>query len=117
MLWGAMNNACLGMMATSWDMNSISQNISNVNTTGYKRKETLFKTVMSESKAGPSTSSGKLNVFGVQTADRSHIAAQGIIGASSHATDLAINGNGFFVVGSPLSTTSGTTVSSGPRTA
>lgn len=117
MLWGAMNNATLGMMATSWDMNSISQNISNVNTTGYKRKETLFKTVMSESKASPSTFSGKLNVFGVQTADRTHIAAQGIIAASSHGTDLAINGTGFFLVGSPQSTLTGTTVTSGPRSA
>ena len=117
MLWGAMNNASMAMMANSWDLGSISQNISNVNTTGYKRKETLFKTVMSESKAGPSTSSGKLNIFGVQTADRTHITAQGMIAASAHSTDLAINGNGFFMVGKPQGNISGTTYSSGPASA
>ncbi|MGE4280015.1 MAG: flagellar hook-basal body complex protein [Magnetospirillum sp.] len=117
MLWGAMNNAVLGMNATSWEMNTISQNISNVNTTGFKRKETLFKTVMSESKASTNVYGGKLNVFGVKVADRSHIAAQGVITASTHATDLAINGEGFFMVGAPQATTTGTTYTSGPGTA
>lgn len=106
MLWGAFNNASSAMMAMSWDMGSISQNIANVNTTGYKRKETLFQTVMSESHATPSTYSGRLNVFGVQTADRYHIAAQGVIAPSNHGTDLAINGSGFFLV-SPADDTGG----------
>ncbi|MCA1908685.1 MAG: flagellar hook-basal body complex protein [Magnetospirillum sp.] len=117
MLWGAMNNAVLGMTATSWEMNTISQNISNVNTTGFKRKETLFKTVMSESKASTQVYGGKLNVFGVKVADRTHIAAQGVITASTHTTDLAINGEGFFMVGAPEATVTGTTYSTGPRTA
>lgn len=116
MIWGAMNNASTAMMATSWDMGSISQNISNVNTTGYKRKETLFKTVMSESKAGPSTNSGKLNIFGVKTADRYHIEQQGTITGSNWNTDLAINGRGFLLVAPPSTTTSGTTVSSNAPT-
>lgn len=116
MIWGAMNNASTAMMATSWDMGSISQNISNVNTTGYKRKETLFKTVMSESKAGPSTNSGKLNIFGVKTADRYHIEQQGTITGSNWNTDLAINGRGFFLVAPPSVTTSGTTVTSNAPT-
>lgn len=115
MIWGAMNNATLGMMATSWDMNSISQNISNVNTTGYKRKETMFKTVMSESKAGTNVYGGKLNIFGVGVADRTHIDAQGMIAASTHTTDLAINGRGFFMVGAPEGTVTGTTYTTGPR--
>lgn len=99
MLWGAFNNASSAMQAMSWDMGSISQNIANVNTTGYKRKETLFKTVMSESHAAPSSSSGgRLNIFGVQTADRYHIAVQGVIAPSTYGNDLAINGSGFFMV-------------------
>lgn len=101
MLWGAFNNASSAMMAMSWQMGSISQNIANVNTTGYKNKETLFQTVMSESHASPSTHSGRLNIFGVQTADRTHIAAQGTIAPSNHGTDLAINGAGFFLVSPP----------------
>jgi flagellar hook protein FlgE len=101
MLWGAFNNASSAMMAMSWDMGSISQNIANVNTTGYKRKETLFQTVMSESHASPSAFSGRLNIFGVQTADRTHISAQGSITPSDYGTDMAINGEGFFLVAPP----------------
>jgi flagellar hook protein FlgE len=102
MLWGAFNNASSAMQAMSWDMGSISQNIANVNTTGYKRKETLFQTVMSESHAASSgPSGGRLNIFGVQTADRYHIEAQGVIAPSNHWSDLAINGSGFFLVSPP----------------
>ncbi len=101
MLWGALNNASMGMMAMSWDMGSISQNIANVNTTGYKRKETLFSTVLSEGHAAPSTTVGGLNIFGVQTKDRTHITSQGIIAPSQVGSDLGINGRGFFMVSPP----------------
>lgn len=117
MLWGAMNNASTAMQATSWDMGSISQNISNVNTTGYKRKETLFKTMMSESKVASGNLGGPTSIFGVKTADRYHIQQQGVITPSDVGTDLAINGRGFFLVAPPQVTTSGTTVtSSAPAT-
>lgn len=95
MLWGAFNNACGGMMAMSWDMGTISQNVANINTTGYKRKETLFKTLMSESKPAP----GNLKVFTVGTKDRTMISGQGVITPTDHWSDLAINGRGFFMVG------------------
>ena len=102
MLWGAFNNASSAMMAMSWDMGTISQNVANVNTTGYKRKETLFKTVLSESHGAPATQGGKLagdlNIFGVKAVDRYHISAQGVIAPSTFGTDLAINGSGFFLV-------------------
>lgn len=104
MLWGAFNNSSSAMQAMSWDMGSISQNIANVNTTGYKRKETLFKTVMSESHA-PTSNGAPLNVFGVKTADRYHIAAQGVITPTNFGTDLAINGQGYFLVAPPDSRT------------
>lgn len=98
MLWGAMNNATQAMMATSWQMGSISQNISNLNTVGYKNKETLFKTMMSETKAAPNNG---LNIFTVKTADRYHIQAQGVVTPTGNWSDLAINGRGFFMVAEP----------------
>ena len=109
MLWGAMTNARTAMQATSWDMGSISQNISNVNTTAYKRKETLFKTVLSESKVG---AGGPTNIFGVKPVDRYHIEKQGVITPSTVGTDLALNGRGFLMVTPPQVTTNGTTVTS-----
>lgn len=99
MLWGAFNNSSSAMQAMSWDMGSISQNIANLNTTGYKRKETMFKTVMSESHAAPGANG--LQIFGVKTADRTHVADQGVITPTNVWSDLAINGKGFFVLGAP----------------
>jgi|AGTN01.1.fsa_nt_gi fagellar hook-basal body proteins/fagellar hook-basal body proteins len=98
MLWGAFNNAASGMMAMSVDMGSISQNIANVNTTGYKRTETRFSTVMSESHVSPNSYVAGLKIFGVQTSQRNLIDAQGLITPSSTWSDLAINGRGFFMV-------------------
>ncbi|MBI5162603.1 MAG: flagellar hook-basal body complex protein, partial [Magnetospirillum sp.] len=101
MLFGAFNNSSSAMMAYSWDMGSIGQNIANVNTIGYKRKETMFQTVMSEHHAAPATSVNGLNIFGVKTADRYHIVNQGQVTPTENWSDLAINGRGFFMVQQP----------------
>lgn len=98
MLWGALNNASSAMMAMSVDMGSIGQNIANVNTTGYKRSQMLFKTVMSESHASPNSYVSGLNIFGVQATQRNLIEAQGIVTPSTTWSDLAINGRGMFMV-------------------
>lgn len=123
MLYGAFNNASLAMQTMDHAMGSISQNISNVNTTGYKRKETLFKTVMSESHSSPgttqnsptaSTATTGLNIFGVRAIDRNLITHQGMITPTNSWSDLGINGRGFFVItepdaaGNPQSTVSST---------
>ncbi|HTH18044.1 MAG TPA: flagellar hook-basal body complex protein [Magnetospirillum sp.] len=102
MLWGAFNNASSAMQVFTTDLGSISQNIANVNTTGYKRQEMMFSTVMSEQHAAPATSTTGLNIFGVQATQRNLIQAQGVIQASTTSTDLAINGNGFFMVAPPV---------------
>lgn len=101
MLWGAFNNATQGMMATSWDMGSISQNISNVNTIGYKRKETMFKTLLSGTHAAPAGSSGGLDIFSVKAVDRFHIQEQGVLTPTYQWSDLGISGRGFFMVAPP----------------
>lgn len=108
MLWGAFANSSQAMMAMSYAMGSVSQNIANVNTTGYKEKDTQFKTVLSEThvtQANPVTSPANGNIFGVSTADRNFITKSGTITNSTSWSDLAINGRGFFVVSQP--TTSG----------
>lgn len=110
MLWGAFNNASSAMSAMSVDMGSVSQNISNLNTTGYKRTETMFKTVLSEGHAAPTSYVGGLNIFGVKPTQRNLIEAQGLIAASSNWSDLAIGGKGFFMVAPPVAGTAPTTV-------
>lgn len=113
MLWGAFTNASQAMQTMDWAMGSISQNIANVNTTGYKEKETLFKTVLSESHTSPAqtnnsptkaTATTGLDIFGVRAVDRNLITKSGTITPTTIWSDLAINGRGFFVVSQPDST-------------
>ena len=109
MLWGAFTNASSAMQVFTNDLGSISQNISNVNTTGYKRQELMFATNLSEHKAAPATSTNGLNIFGVKATQRNLIDAQGGILPSSTWSDLAINGKGFFMVARPTSGAAATT--------
>lgn len=108
MLWGAFNNASSAMQVFTTDLGSISQNIANVNTTGYKRQEMMFSTQMSEHKAAPTSYLSGLNIFGVQATQRNLIDAQGVIAPSTTWSDLAINGQGFFMVARPTSGTAAT---------
>lgn len=107
MLWGAFANSSQAMMAMSYAMGSVSQNIANVNTAGYKEKDTQFKTVLSETRAALASSVSSPangNIFGVGTVDRTFITKSGTITSSTSWSDLAINGRGFFVVSQPTTT-------------
>ena len=87
-----MNAAVMGMNAqTSW-LATISQNIANSSTTGYKDAETAFSSLVDQ--AGTSNYSAG----GVATTALSMNSLQGSIAGTSTVTDLAIQGNGFFVV-------------------
>lgn len=112
MLWGAFNNASSAMQVFTTDLGSISQNIANVNTTGYKRQEMMFSTVLSESHAAPTSYLNGLNIFGVQATQRNLIDAQGVIAPSTTWSDLAINGRGFFMVAPPVKGTAASTTAS-----
>ncbi|CCG40931.1 flagellar hook-basal body complex protein [Magnetospirillum molischianum] len=110
MVWGALTNASGAMQAMDGAMGSISQNIANVNTTGYKRLDTQFKTVLSEShssptntnnSAGKSTATTGTDIFGVTAVNRYAITQQGLLTPTSNWTDLGINGRGFFIVSQP----------------
>lgn len=110
MLWGAFTNASSAMQAMDGAMGGISQNIANINTTGYKRIQTDFKTVMSEShssptstnnSAGQATATTGTDIFGVKAVNRYAITQQGVMAPTTNWTDLGINGRGFFIVSQP----------------
>ncbi len=86
-----LNTSVSGMLADSNWLSSISQNVANANTTGYKNQETDFSTVVD---AVSSTSPGG----GVMTSLRSLNTLQGNIVSSATSTNLAVQGSGFFVV-------------------
>ncbi|MBF0269838.1 MAG: flagellar hook-basal body complex protein [Alphaproteobacteria bacterium] len=91
MLWGAFTNSMTAMMAQSHSMNVISQNVVNINTAGYKKTEDLFKTSLSESYPG-------WNIFGVDKVTRQSVDRQGTILGTGGNLDMAINGQGMFIL-------------------
>jgi flagellar hook protein FlgE len=87
-----LNTSVSGMSADSNWLSSISQNVANANTTGYKNVETNFSALVDQ--VSGATSVGQ----GVQTSTISLNSLQGSIVSSQTATDLAVQGSGFFVV-------------------
>jgi len=88
-----------GLAANSSAMAAISDNIANVNSVGYKRTDTLFDSLFQ----ADSSISSSYNAGGVKSTTRSMVNLQGQLAASGNATDMAISGDGFFVVGSSAS--------------
>lgn len=92
-LLGAFSDGISGMIAFSEAMGSISNNIANTRTVGYKTADTEFSTLL-----GGNQMSGE-ETGGVQAYTRSLVSLQGAIEASDNPFDLAINGEGFFIFG------------------
>ena len=87
----AMLAGVTGLSANSAALASISDDIANVNTVGYKANNTQFSDMVTNT-AGSGFSSG-----GVQAVSMQEITVQGVMQSASSPTDLAISGNGFFV--------------------
>ncbi len=99
---GVLSSSSLAMMTQSHAMGQISTNIANVNTSGYKAAESLFKTQLSHE-------SGGYDIFSATPSDRRSIGVAGTTVVTGNVHDLTISGNGFFVVNSNFDNpTSGT---------
>jgi flagellar hook protein FlgE len=81
-----------GLVSNSSALAAISDNISNVNTTAYKRNQVDFATMVTSQAV-----KGEYSAGGVQGVTRQFVSQQGLIQAASSSTDLAISGDGFFV--------------------
>jgi flagellar hook protein FlgE len=91
-LSGAMTTAVGGLDAQSRALGAISDNIANSQTTGYKRIETSFSTLLSVS------NSRVHEPGGVLSRPRRTNDAQGPVQQTSAETNLALSGAGFFAV-------------------
>jgi flagellar hook protein FlgE len=91
-LYGVMRTSVSGMEAQSNKLSTVADNISNVNTTGYKDAEAEFSSLVL------SSGSGSYESGSVQTTIRYSITESGAISSTTSATDLAISGNGYFIV-------------------
>jgi flagellar hook protein FlgE len=110
-LYGVMRTGGSGMNAQSNKLSTVADNIANVNTTGYKRASTEFSSLILRS------GSGNYNSGSVETNVRYAISDPGAPQYTTSATDMMIQGNGFFVVtdagGTPFLTRAGSFVPDG----
>ncbi len=92
-LFGAMTSGVSALGAQSGAMGAIADNIANVNTVGYKNAKVAFQTLVTKQASSTMYSAG-----GVQARPRNSVDVQGLLQPSVSETDLAISGDGFFVV-------------------
>ena len=91
-IYGMFAAPTLGMLGQESAFSSISQNLTNMNTGGYKAQATTFKTFLGRTQ-GNSRDNG-----GLLTQTRNYIDQQGVINSSINKLDLAIDGRGFYVM-------------------
>src|SRR5262245_36664774 len=110
-LYGMMRTGVSGMNAQANRLSTVADNIANSGTTGYKKAGTEFSSLVLPSVTGNYSSGG------VTTDIRYATSQQGDLKYTSSSTDLAINGDGFFVVqdpgGKPFLTRAGSFVPDG----
>lgn len=82
-----------GLLANSNALAAVSDNIANVNTVGYKRAQAVFSPMYDSNGVSSRYAAG-----GVSTNNRFQISTGGLLTPGTSPTDLAIAGDGFFVV-------------------
>jgi flagellar hook protein FlgE len=104
-IFSAINSSLSGLNAQSAALGSISNNIANASTVGYKQSQTDFDSLVDSSSV-----SGASSVGGVTTSTALDISTAGQVQTTGVSTDLAINGNGFMVVSTDATAGSGNTL-------
>src|SRR5581483_8178241 len=94
-IFNALTTAVGGLQAQSFALQNISGNIANSQTSGFKETDTSFEDLVSSAAARQQTSGG------VVASSLATNSVQGSIQSTSVSTDMAINGNGYFVVAQP----------------
>jgi len=95
-LIGTLSTGVSGVLTNSRALNIIGDNISNVNTTGFKSSRAVFGDQFSTSLAGGTLTSQVGQ--GTQLLGSLQSFAQGAFEPGTNALDLAVDGNGFFIV-------------------
>jgi flagellar hook protein FlgE len=88
-LSGALSAAVSGLNSQSNALAVIATNLANSSTTGYKSVSASFASLLTDSAS---------KTGGVSMSTVSNVSAQGLLATSTTSTNMAISGNGFFVV-------------------
>lgn len=91
-LYGVMRTGVSGMNAQTNRLSAVADNVANVNTTGYKSSSCEFSSLLL------SNNDMNYECGSVLTKVRLHADTQGSLSGTSSLTDLAIDGQGFFIV-------------------
>ena len=97
-IFDALNTSVGGLQAQSYALQNISGNIANASTIGYKGINTSFEDLVAQSSGPTSQVAG-----GVQALSQQTLTTAGTVSSSTVATNMAINGDGFFSVQKPTS--------------
>ena len=106
-------SAATGMEAQQLNLNTIANNLANVNTTGFKRSKIEFQDLLYQKprSAGAEAAGGNVIPTGIEIGNGSRVAAtckvftQGQVTQTGKELDIAIQGDGFFEVQRPDGTT------------
>ena len=111
-LQSALTTALTGLQAAETSIDVVGNNVANSNTVGFKESNVLFATQFLQTTSigsSPTASSGGTNPrqigLGVKVAEIAPDFTQGTIEVSSNPLDLAVQGDGFFIVAGPQSAT------------
>src|SRR5215212_3335663 len=102
----ALMTAASGMKAQQLQVDTIANNIANVNTTGFKKNELAFREMLYQTMREPGAPTGQaqMSPTGLQVGSGTEIASsmkmfkQGEVVPTGNSLDLAIVGEGFFQV-------------------
>jgi flagellar basal-body rod protein FlgG len=102
-------SAATGMEAQQLNLNTIANNLANVNTPGFKRSKIEFQDLLYQGPRASGTDSGGGNLVptGVEVGNGSRVAAtskvftQGQLTNTGEKLDIAIQGDGFFEIQRP----------------
>lgn len=105
----ALNTAATGMAAQQHNIDVIANNMANVNTTGFRRSRTEFQDLVYETVRVPGAqkSDGTIVPTGVQIGHGTRVVSsqpihiQGSLEQTGGPLDIAIEGEGFFVIQRP----------------
>lgn len=118
-MFRALNIAATGMAAQQTHLETISNNIANGSTAGYKKQRVDFQDLLYQTVRAPGTATGQTTTSptglalgtGVRVVSTSRVFQQGTIRVTNNPLDVAIEGNGFLVVqqadGTPAYTRAG----------
>jgi len=104
----ALYSAATGMMAQQYNLDTISNNLANVNTVGFQRNEARFQDLVYQTLRSPGSPVGASVLpvgqdvgLGSKVGSSEKIFQQGSLAQTSNPLDIAIEGDGFFQITLP----------------